>query len=390
MAIADAARRVEAGELDEHFPVDVYQTGSGTSTNMNVNEVLAALAQRSLGHRVPHPNDHVNASQSSNDTVPTAIRLAVSRQLADEVHPAVASLAAAFRTLAERFRHVVKAGRTHLMDATPVTLGQEAAAWAGLLERALARSRADLDVLGRAAARRDRRRDGHQRAGRVRRGGDRRAGGGDRPATATGRRSDGPPGWPGRPGRGVGRPARHRRGADEDRQRHPPAGQRPVVRAGRTAAARAAGRFVDHAGKGQPRAVRVRQPGGGTSVRQRRDGDLRRLARNLGAEHVPARDGRCAARVGVAAGQRVSGVRAEVRGGHRGRRGAMPQLRRAHVGAGNGAQSAHRVRPRGRARAHRRRPGSLDHRGGDRGRGPRSRRDPPGARPDVDDRHQAA
>ncbi len=147
-AIADAARRVEAGELDEHFPVDVYQTGSGTSTNMNVNEVLAALAQRSLGHRVPHPNDHVNASQSSNDTVPTAIRLAVSRQLADDVHPAVASLAAAFRTLAERFRHVVKAGRTHLMDATPVTLGQEAAAWAGLLERALARSRADLETLG--------------------------------------------------------------------------------------------------------------------------------------------------------------------------------------------------------------------------------------------------
>ena len=147
-AVADAARRVEAGELDHHFPVDTFQTGSGTSTNMNVNEVLAELVTAALDDRTVHPNDHINASQSSNDTVPTAVRLAVSLQLADEVHPAVESLAAAFRVLADRFRHVVKAGRTHLMDATPVTLGQEAAAWAGLLERALKRSRADLDVLG--------------------------------------------------------------------------------------------------------------------------------------------------------------------------------------------------------------------------------------------------
>ena len=147
-AIADAAKRVEAGELDEHFPVDVFQTGSGTSTNMNVNEVLARLVADELEGRDVHPNDHINASQSSNDTVPTAVRLAVARQLDDEVHPAVDSLAQAFRTMADRFRNVVKAGRTHLMDATPVTVGQEAAAWAGLLERAVARSRADLDALG--------------------------------------------------------------------------------------------------------------------------------------------------------------------------------------------------------------------------------------------------
>jgi len=147
-AIGDAAARVERGELDDHFPVDVYQTGSGTSTNMNVNEVLAALVGRVLDDRIVHPNDHINASQSSNDTVPTAIRLAVARLLASQVHPAVASLAAAFRVLADRFRNVVKAGRTHLMDATPVTVGQEAAAWAGLLERALARSHADLQALG--------------------------------------------------------------------------------------------------------------------------------------------------------------------------------------------------------------------------------------------------
>jgi fumarate hydratase, class II len=148
-AIADAAKRGEAGELDDAFPVDVYQTGSGTSTNMNVNEVLAGVAGTILGDgRVVHPNDHVNASQSSNDTVPTAIRLAVARQLVDDVHPAVGTLVDALRALAARTDDVVKAGRTHLMDATPVTVGQEADAWAGLLDAALTRSRADLDVLG--------------------------------------------------------------------------------------------------------------------------------------------------------------------------------------------------------------------------------------------------
>jgi fumarate hydratase class II len=146
-AIAEAARRAEAGELRDAFPVDVFQTGSGTSTNMNVNEVLAGIATGILGDAV-HPNDHVNASQSSNDTVPTAIRIAVARQLVDDLHPAVASLVDALRALAARTADVVKAGRTHLMDATPVTIGQEADAWAGLLDAALARSRADVEILG--------------------------------------------------------------------------------------------------------------------------------------------------------------------------------------------------------------------------------------------------
>jgi fumarate hydratase, class II len=148
-AIGDAARRGEAGDLDDAFPVDVFQTGSGTSTNMNVNEVLATVATDRLGDgTVVHPNDHVNASQSSNDTVPAAIRLAVARQLADDVHPAVAVLVDALRSLAARTDDVVKAGRTHLMDATPVTVGQEADAWAGSLDAALARSRADVAVVG--------------------------------------------------------------------------------------------------------------------------------------------------------------------------------------------------------------------------------------------------
>jgi fumarate hydratase class II len=148
-AIAEAARRVEAGEVPDAFPVDVFQTGSGTSTNMNVNEVLAILAAGILGDGTSvHPNDHVNASQSSNDTVPAAIRLAVARQLTDELHPAITSLVEALRGLAARTADVVKAGRTHLMDATPVTLGQEADAWAGMLDAALARSRADVQALG--------------------------------------------------------------------------------------------------------------------------------------------------------------------------------------------------------------------------------------------------
>jgi fumarate hydratase class II len=148
-AIGEAARRGEAGDLDGEFPVDVFQTGSGTSTNMNVNEVLATVATDVLGDGTAvHPNDHVNASQSSNDTVPAAIRLAVARQLADDLHPAVNALVEALRSLAARTDDVVKAGRTHLMDATPVTVGQEADAWAGLLDAALVRSRADVGVLG--------------------------------------------------------------------------------------------------------------------------------------------------------------------------------------------------------------------------------------------------
>ena len=146
-AIGVVAWRVESGELDAAFPVDVYQTGSGTSTNMNVNEVIAGLASNSLGQAV-HPNDHVNASQSSNDVVPTAIRLALIRELVGHTHPALALLVAALRSLSERTMSMVKAGRTHLMDATPVTIGQEVDAWAGLVERALARSVADVAALG--------------------------------------------------------------------------------------------------------------------------------------------------------------------------------------------------------------------------------------------------
>lgn len=128
-AIEAAARQVAEGRYDEHFPIDVFQTGSGTSTNMNVNEVVSHLAQRDHGVTA-HPNDHVNAGQSSNDTFPTAIRLAASLAVANQLLPALQTLENSLEAKATEFAEIVKTGRTHLMDAVPVTLGQEFAGYA--------------------------------------------------------------------------------------------------------------------------------------------------------------------------------------------------------------------------------------------------------------------
>jgi fumarate hydratase class II len=123
-AIASAADEVISGSLDDEFPIDVYQTGSGTSSNMNMNEVLSTLATARLGSAV-HPNDHVNASQSSNDVFPTSVHVAVTGALISQLIPALDHLATALEAKADLWKTAVKAGRTHLMDATPVTLGQE-------------------------------------------------------------------------------------------------------------------------------------------------------------------------------------------------------------------------------------------------------------------------
>ncbi|MGH2489384.1 MAG: lyase family protein, partial [Candidatus Limnocylindria bacterium] len=123
-AIRAAAEEVAAGGWDDQFPVDVYQTGSGTSSNMNANEVIATLAAEQFGQPV-HPNDQVNASQSSNDAIPSAIHLAATDGVVNDLIPALESLAEALEAKAGEFVDVVKSGRTHLMDATPVTLGQE-------------------------------------------------------------------------------------------------------------------------------------------------------------------------------------------------------------------------------------------------------------------------
>ncbi len=127
-AIQEAALKVAAGEYDDQFPVDVFQTGSGTSSNMNANEVIASLAARTLGNAV-HPNDHVNMSQSSNDVVPTAIHVSAALLLHKNLQPALAHLQEILAARSAELVSIVKTGRTHLMDAMPITMGQELGAW---------------------------------------------------------------------------------------------------------------------------------------------------------------------------------------------------------------------------------------------------------------------
>ncbi len=146
-AIARAADRIIAGEFVDQFPIDVYQTGSGTSSNMNMNEVLATLATRDLGSTV-HPNDHVNASQSSNDVFPTSVHIAATQELIDDLIPALDHLAVALEAKAEEWKAVVKSGRTHLMDATPVTLGQEFRGYARQVRLGIERVQAVLSRVG--------------------------------------------------------------------------------------------------------------------------------------------------------------------------------------------------------------------------------------------------
>ena len=139
-AIIKAAEEVEAGQFDADFVVDVFQTGSGTSTNTNVNEVLAYRAKEILGGKTPvHPNDQVNLCQSSNDVIPTAMQLAALVAIAEELLPALDLLRTELKKKADEFMPVVKTGRTHLQDATPIRLGQEFLGYAGQVERAIRR-----------------------------------------------------------------------------------------------------------------------------------------------------------------------------------------------------------------------------------------------------------
>jgi fumarate hydratase class II len=151
-AIVQAAAEVAEGRLDAHFPLSVWQTGSGTQTNMNANEVIAnrasELAGGARGTKSPvHPNDHVNMSQSSNDVFPTAMHVAAARRIHGDLVPAVQRLHEAIEAKARAFADVVKIGRTHLQDATPLTVGQEMAGWAALLRRDVDRLRLVLDGL---------------------------------------------------------------------------------------------------------------------------------------------------------------------------------------------------------------------------------------------------
>ena len=145
-AIVDAAEEVAAGTYDDHFPIDVFQTGSGTSSNMNMNEVLATLASKdeAAAPNGVHPNDHVNASQSSNDTFPTSIHVAATSSTTQQLIPALDHLATALERKAAEFKDVVKSGRTHLMDATPVMLGQEFGGYAAAVRFGIERLEASL------------------------------------------------------------------------------------------------------------------------------------------------------------------------------------------------------------------------------------------------------
>ena len=135
-AIVQAADEALEGKLQEHFPLVVWQTGSGTQTNMNVNEVLAHRANEITGNSpAVHPNDHVNCSQSSNDTFPTAMHIAAVLAMEDNVLPALRRLHETLLKKSAEFQHIVKVGRTHLQDATPLTLGQEVSGWVRMLER---------------------------------------------------------------------------------------------------------------------------------------------------------------------------------------------------------------------------------------------------------------
>ncbi len=142
-AIVSAAEQVAAGEHDDQFPIDVFQTGSGTSSNMNANEVIASLASAATGTPI-HPNDHVNASQSSNDVFPTSIHLAATESAMRTLIPALDQLARSLEAKAAEFASVVKSGRTHLMDATPVTLGQEFAGYGAQVRYGIERIEASL------------------------------------------------------------------------------------------------------------------------------------------------------------------------------------------------------------------------------------------------------
>jgi fumarate hydratase, class II len=146
-AIGAAAQEVADGRYDDQFPIDVYQTGSATSTNTNFNEVIARLASDRLGGARVHPNDDVNLCQSSNDTIPTAMQLSAAQAIAEELIPGLERLRSALAIKADEFMPVVKTGRTHLQDATPIRLGQEFLGYAGQVEESIRRARQACDEL---------------------------------------------------------------------------------------------------------------------------------------------------------------------------------------------------------------------------------------------------
>ena len=282
--IVQAADEVIAGKLDDHFPLVVFQTGSGTQSNMNANEVISnraiELAGGELGSKTPvHPNDHVNRGQSSNDTFPTAMHIAVVLELSERLYGSVGKLRDTLHAKAEEFAGIVKVGRTHLQDATPITLGQEIGGWVAQLDYALSEVRHaetglyDLAIGGTAVGtgpecppqlRRPRRpevRRGNRLSLQV---------GGEQICRAE---------RPRRAGAGVGGAPNSIGRADEDGQRCALAGEWPPQRHRRNHHSRKRARQQHHARQGQPHPVRGPDDGRDPRLRQRRHRRLCRVVR---------------------------------------------------------------------------------------------------------------
>ena len=146
-AIITACDEISEGKWDDQFPLAVWQTGSGTQTNMNVNEVIANRGNEILGKKVIHPNDHVNKAQSSNDTFPTAMHIAAVMEIEEKLFPSLYRLEETFRSLSDKYKDIIKIGRTHLQDATPLTLGQEISGWLVMLEQTESMIQSSLDYV---------------------------------------------------------------------------------------------------------------------------------------------------------------------------------------------------------------------------------------------------
>ena len=304
--IARAAQEVAAGDLDAEFPLVVFQTGSGTQSNMNANEVIAnranELAGAGRGADAPiHPNDHVNKGQSSNDTFPAVMHIAAVGELNGVLIPAVEELRDTLRAKAAEYADVVMIGRTHLQDAVPITLGQVIGGWVAQLDQALTTVRGTLPGVVPARAGRHSRRHRAQHTPALR---------GDRGAAH--RRDHREPLPPGRRLRlgavGARRSRQRQRGAahpgrrlHEDRQRRALVRLGPPRRPRRAHHPRERAGIVDHAGQGEPHAGRGPHPGRGAGVRQRHRRRLRRLSGQLPAQRLQAGDAAQPARVGAAA-----------------------------------------------------------------------------------------
>ena len=323
--IAAAADEIAAGEHDDQFPIDVFQTGSGTSSNMNANEVIATLAGEGV-----HANDHVNLGQSSNDVFPSAVHLAALDRTTHELLPAVAQLGDSLARKAERVRGRGQ-GRAHAPDGRRSghpRPGVRRLRGAGA--RGACADRGDAGAAGQDPAGRHRGRHRPEHASPVRGGGARPAVGRHRPRDpAAGRpvRGAGQPRWA---GRGVGGAEGSRRVADEDRERPALDGLGTAGGAGRDLHPGAAEGQLDHARQGQPGDPRGGVPGVGAGDRQRHGDHRGRTAGQLRAERADPADGAQPAPVDRAAQLDVPAVRGEVRGRDRGQPRGLRAPRRGH------------------------------------------------------------